>query len=353
MSSVLVISADGNGGAIASRLAEESDVVRLYFGCNKKVAGSGHGNVTVIHSLSMLEQFDFVLFDGNGFEGTDYRLREKGIKAVGGGSFGRKVANDAVYGRRVAESLLEDVDSSEECPPKGIDLSVTGWFDGESFINCFVFSGRYKRFMDGDKGVETENMGSVVWAVAKPEDSLVKKCLLPLAELLQKVRHVGLMGVNVTVTEDDIYFNRFETWPVYEDILAFTEILKGSLFDFLLKLVLKKHDRVDMFNTYGMAVRLSVPPYPYKIRNYMKCEYDSPVMDKKAKKHVLLNDICNDSSILGYVSARGVTSREAGKRIGRTVTGMNLKPEVQYRTDIGHDIEKKIELLKTWGWLNV
>ena len=220
----------------------------------------------------------------------------------------------------------------------------------------------YKRFMEGDRGCQTGCMGNVVWMTQASKDLIVQKALLPLAPLLRKVNYLGPIDVNCILSEDEIYFLEFTTRFGYDAIQALVELYKGNVFDMFWKFTTQDLG-VKFWDDYGIAVRLSVPPYPNTNGNGLPNLKGVQVLDvpQAAWKHLMLSDVMFTNNtprlagvdgVIGCATARGSTINEARKRVYRTVGNIIIHQDVQYRRDIGYDVEQRIEKLKTWGWLS-
>jgi phosphoribosylamine--glycine ligase len=217
-----------------------------------------------------------------------------------------------------------------------------------------------KRFMEGDKGPNTGCMGNVVWATNG--DKLTATVLEPLEPLLERVGYVGPLDINCMVTQDAAYFLEFTARFGYDAIQAWNELLKLPLFDYLYKVATKQADEVPVFqDSYSIAVRLSVPPYPSEKGAEQWTGVQVLDVPKEASKHTWLADVMRKDNtdvvagvdgVLGCVTARGSSVRECRRRAYRTINNIVIHPDVQYRSDIGADAEENIVRLKEWGWLN-
>jgi phosphoribosylamine-glycine ligase len=243
----------------------------------------------------------------------------------------------------------------------GIEISTEGWFNGKHFINqLFNHTIENKRFMEGDKGCQTGCMGNVVWTSDPNKDRIIQHALLPLTPLLKKVDYLGPIDINCIITENDIYFLEFTARFGYDAIQAFTELYKGKLFDMLWKLAVQ-NTSFNLWSDYSIAVRLSMPPYPQDEDCSMLKGVQVLDIPQPARKHLMLSDVmlqdgtetlAGVDGVIGCVTARGQTISEARKRAYRTIDNCVIHQDVQYRRDIGLDVERKIEQLKVWGWID-
>ena len=346
MGSVLVVSKNGGLFPVAKRLADEKGLIKIHTQQNFAL---NHKNLAKIESFGLLEQYDCILFDQNGHEEKADQCRASGLKVIGGGTFSRKLVHDNDYSTRVLTTLLKGVNCKKETD--GIRLTVEGWFDGTE-LHYFTHTFNDERFMNGDKGMITESMGKTTWAVTRDSSKLIDRCLIPLTEHLNKVAYTGRMDVRVVLSESDVCFDGFEPYCNTTTLSALTEILKGTLFDFLWDIAGGSRGDIKTFDDYGVATCLSVPPYPYKAGQPEEKEYLNEV-NEHALRHTMLMPQPLPTGEIGCVSARGATTREAMKRINRVLSKLINEADVQYRDDIGRSVEQKIEALKTWGWLSV
>jgi len=241
----------------------------------------------------------------------------------------------------------------------GIEVSTEGWFNGEDFV-LFNHTLEHKRLMEGELGPMTGCMGNVVWDCEA--DKLVEQTLLPLVPLLEKVKYKGPIDVNCIVTEQAAHFLEFTARFGYDAIQAWTELIKGPFFNFLWSFATGE-TYFQIREDYGFAVRLSMPPYPLDDEEEFKDLNGVQLLNipKGAEKHTFLMDVmlkdkvpvcAGVDGILGCVTARGSDIYEVRKRAYRTARNISIHGDIQYRKDIGAGVEKKIEKLKTWGWLD-
>jgi phosphoribosylamine-glycine ligase len=204
-------------------------------------------------------------------------------------------------------------------------------------------------------------MGNVVFTTSG--NKLTQSVIDPLAPLLKKMNYVGPIDVNAILQKDRGFFIEFTTRFGYDAIQAYLELVKGSVFDFLYKIASGSNKPVDVFeDSFSIAVRISVPPWPGGKTDVDKL-HGIQMLDipEKAMNHVWLSDVmlCDEGvpvlagvdGVLGCVTARGSTIRECRRRAYRTLDNILIHNDVQYREDIGADVDEKISKLVEWGWL--
>lgn len=421
MASILILSVYGSGVPIGLRLAQEGHIVKIWIKeQNARANLDGYRNPSKIQEpRRMLEQYDLVLSDMVGLGPLCEELRSKGKLVLGGGTFNDKLELDREFGLKVCRSLMKVKEPTsrtfktvEECLEylesattpqvvkplgnapvyltlvssdgenrtlksllkekgkelvpciiqervEGIEISTEGWFDSKEWVLPFNHTFEKKRLMEGDKGPNTGCMGNVVFTTEG--DKLVETLLIPLTPLLKKVEYVGPIDVNCIVDEKDAYFLEFTARFGYDAIQALAELLKIPLFDFLYGVAARQIKKVQVYDGYGGAVRLSIHPYPLREGHKESRGVKFLEIPEEGRRHIWLADVMMDKElgevcagvdgVLGSVTARGESVRECRRRIYRTVKNIVIHRDVQYRGDIG-EIEESVQQLKEWGWLN-
>ncbi len=242
----------------------------------------------------------------------------------------------------------------------GIEISTEGWFNGKEWTRPFNHTIEFKRFMENNKGCNTGCMGNVVWPTQG--DKLTSLALEPLAPLLEKVNYIGPLDVNVIVTEQDAYWLEWTPRFGYEAIQTWMELIKLPLFEYLYRLASRQTNEFEVYDELAIGVRLSIAPYPNLDTNLLANTQGVQVVDvpQEARKHVWLADVMKRDDVevlagvdgvVGCVTARGATVRECQRRAYRTVKNICISDDVQYRCDIGDQVEEQRKQLNAWGWI--
>lgn len=343
MASILILSKSGAGLPLTRRLALEGNIVKVWCQEDKtRDALKGSKNPSFIGDpRKMLEQYDLILPDESGMGKSIEYAKTQG-KLCFGGTFSDKLELDPEYAKKVYSTLVK---LPEEELEEGISISLQGWFNGETFINLFVYTVNKDRFMEGDKGSNSCHMGCISWL--SQEDKLISTTLMELIPLLLKVNYLGPLTINFIIQESRVKFKGFVSRFTYDQMESLTELIKGTLFDFIYSVATTKGMDPKAYLEYSMSVRLSVPPYPYEFE--LPRTSEELFIDPRAERHIWLSKVNN---VLGCVTARGESVRECKRRVYRTIQNLELRQDVQYRRDIGDDVEEKKALLSQWGWLN-
>ena len=239
----------------------------------------------------------------------------------------------------------------------GIEISTEGWFNGHDWVRPFNHTFEEKRLMDGGVGPNTGCMGNVV--LAADENRIVRETVLKLTPFLRKISYRGPVDVNSIVNTQGVFALEFTMRPGYDAIEALTELLREPLGTLLFEVATGVKREMDLpSDEYGIAVRVSVPPWPHARPSAEQA--GMPLrFPREAGKHVYLTDAYLEDGqpryaafdgVVAKVTARGRSPSEARGRVYRTLTNMRI-PDAQYRTDIGQRVHSNLTLLRSMGYL--
>jgi hypothetical protein len=291
----------------------------------------------------LLEQFDLVIQVGAGLGELSEECKDKG-KTVLGGTFNDRLEEDESYSNSVVSMLLKNPLKVPDTPP--LPISITGWFNQEEFT-LFNYSFNYTKFLEHDRGVD-KNSGSVVW-IGKDRDKLIFETLLKLTPLLQKVKYLGPITMNVICFQEEKIFLSFNTF-ITPTFFPYLELLKCSTWDLLWKCTQLKQEVSTREQDVALSVVLSLPPYPYNFNLEIRETESYLNVPEPAKSHTHL--LPEAYGFIGCITSRGEGSNEARRRLYRTINNIVLNQTVQYRSDIGYGVEERINQLKKWEWLS-
>lgn len=231
----------------------------------------------------------------------------------------------------------------------GIELSTEAWFNGEQFLLPINSTMEEKKFMVGNVGPNTGCMGNVVWAWDTDTSQFLYEYLFkPLEPELRSANYCGPIDINGIWNEQGIHGLEWTARFGYDAIQAFSTILDEPL-ESVLKNLKQLTELPVREGYYGMALRVSIPPYPSDGE-----VPEVPVLiDKKAMPNVYLSDV-KQSTKSGLVCAGTDGYVLALASSARTLPPLQRKvyslldyiqiPGIQYRTDIGDRVieERKV-----------
>ena len=248
---------------------------------------------------------------------------------------------------------------------EGIEISTEGWFNGEDWLTPFNHTIEYKRFLAGNLGPNTGCSGNLVWAVDKPQKDKFVENLKKLGPFLKAAGYKGPIDINTIATSGGIFALEITARIGYDAIEALYEIMTvgtqglAGVFEDLgrgsdptfVDLPVKQ-------GMFGVAVRLTVPPYPH--RKADKRDKGLPILGVPEDfEHFYLTDVFFNNNLLQWSASDGVLMKvgASGKTIKEAISKVyeragSIRAEgLQYRTDIAADAERSIAQLKKWGYL--
>lgn len=263
-------------------------------------------------------------------------------------------------------SLRYDFSVSLQERVYGVEVGVGRYFNGNDWIGPIEMNVEHKRFMNGDIGPLTGEMGTIMWYVEE-ENELFRRTLKKLEPHLKKIGFKGDIDINCMVNESEAFpleaTSRFGSpasklqdeihlSPWGEFLMAGA---KGLPFDLKYK------------EGYGLAVSIVIPPFPYRVGFYDPYFKGVDVFFKNSlteeeKKMVHFEEISRrDNNTYYSTGSEGCvlfitscerTLQKARKKVYSLIEKIVI-PHMMYRTDIGEKfLDKDIKLLRDWGWIN-
>lgn len=146
---------------------------------------------------------------------------------------------------------------------KGIEISTEVWFSKGNPVYPTNGTMELKKFMPGDVGPNTGCMASVVWPYHPKEPRIVQQTVKKMYPALKAIKFTGPLDVNSLVDEQGkAWFLEFTPRFGYSAIYAMTELLNQDLAKVLHDCATEKLSKINMREEFGMALRVTVPPYP-------------------------------------------------------------------------------------------
>jgi hypothetical protein len=343
---IRLISKHGNALGLILRLAQKGHDVDFWV-YDKKAKGGYRGIVKQVDRWNAGLTPDMViLFDMVGVGSVADSLK-KTHKVYGGGKINDSLELNISFGRKIAQT-------------NGIKLSETN--GPEMSVECFYVDGvplyetlnstiKFKRFMEGDKGVLTDCMGSVVRFWKNNNPKIYKHTLGKIEGFLKQFKYSGPLSCNCIISEKD-RMPHFVSWTArfgYDNSYAFFE---GMDIDKFLAMVLKGERSEPSYDWLG-AVRMSSSPYPYEGNGEGRpvsmpdSEHIWP-LDIKIKDNKLTTAGIN--GVVCEITGKGKTFKELNNRIYELIEKIDV-PDRQYRSDIVDLAEKRFRILRKWKYL--
>lgn len=254
---------------------------------------------------------------------------------------------------------------------EGIEMGVAGWFGPGGWSQWFEENFEYKKLMDGDRGVQTGESGTLVRYVKKSK--LAAKVLLPCTKMLERIGYVGNASINCMIEPNaeprPMEWTLRFGWPAFHNHLSLTEgdpvQWMKDLLDGLDTLRAKKDGLLSVSVVY------SIPPYPYTGTALGKETSGIPVYHAGDREHihpVEMMKLADCPVQVGSQVLRLPNYATAGEYVlvatgtGETISGARLSAysalrkvrmpnDPQYRGDIGRGrLIKQLPNLQKMGY---
>lgn len=350
MATILFMSEFTEGLPLANAISANGHVCKIF---TKSEAPSGienRINPTFVHNLKDLKQYDLIICTANLTTDLAQEISESN-RVVGGGVFHTKLM-DKDYLNNIRSVVFKQ--EVNHLPNEDLDILYTGWFHHEhGFHKVQSLSLSSNRIMEGNRGVNIGLSGCVSTLIK--EGRLYDTFFAPLSELLTRVKFRGPITLTLTPWDDDLYVRRIIPFinPLTQ---AWDELTRCRSFELFWSFINDKLPPILMSDEFAVLIRLTLPPFPFA---YANDECDCLSVDENILAHLWLQDYCEDSdgndiiqgTQIGWASARGISLREAQRRVLRTITNAITTPLAQYRADIGSDYYDRIEMLKESKWV--
>lgn len=381
--------------------------------------------------LSWVGKDGLIVFDDIGYGSIQTKLRKQGYRVFGGSQYGDKLETDREYAQKIFaehglktketkdfENIYDAIEYIQKNPdawvvkqngsasksinyvgyfkdgkdvisllknyavnPKinrerltlqrridGIEIGVGRYFNGNDWVGPIEFNIEYKKFMSGDIGPTTSEMGTVAWYSENEKNKLYKEALEPLKPFLQKIDYRGDFEINCIVNETGAY--PLEATPRFgSPIIHLHSELHGSHWgEFLAAIADGKKHNLKWKKGIGIVILLAVPPFPYqkndKNNSFFGINIFFDKITKEEMTHVHFEEMSIDmenpdqyyiSDSRGYIMY--VTSvektLEKAQENAYSIIKKIIIPKIIYRNDIGDKFLKEDrKKLKKWGYID-
>lgn len=255
----------------------------------------------------------------------------------------------------------------EFCP--GIEVAVGGWVGRNGFASYFLENFEHKKLMNGEKGPNTGEMGTVMKYVRAEESKLARELLLPVEAELIRCGYTGYIDVAVMVgTEgsrkgklNPLEFTCRKGWPIFN----IQQILYSDVVGWMKDLV-EGRDTFQPDPDIAAGILVAMPDFPYmkasldKLQGFPvwgvdKIRYNfHPVhmklgegFDEKGKKIPMLvtagTEVC-------VVTGCGKSVKQATEKAYKNLESIEMPNSPMYRTDIGDRLEAQLPVLQKYGY---
>jgi phosphoribosylamine---glycine ligase len=256
----------------------------------------------------------------------------------------------------------------EFCP--GIEVAVGGWVGKNGFLGHVLENFEFKKLMNGEKGPNTGEMGTVMKYVPFSESKLAMELLAPVEAALIRCGYTGYIDVAVMLgTEgprkgllNPLEFTSRHGWPLF----CIQQILHGDVTGWM-KDALDGRDTFQPEPDIAVGVFVAMPDFP---GHYLKEEQLSgfPVWGLTKENrynfhpfNMKLGEGIDDKgrpvpmmvtagNAIATVTGCGKTVQMAKRDAYGHLSELEIPNSPMYRTDIGDRLEKQLPILQKYGY---
>ena len=253
----------------------------------------------------------------------------------------------------------------------GVEFGVGGWFGPGGFNKYWCEGFEHKKLMNGELGVATGEMGTVL---RYTEDSkLADEVLKPLEDYLHGLGYTGYVDVNCIIDKDGkvwpLEFTMRPGWPLFQ---IQTRLHRGDPIEWMADL-LDGRDTMKVSKKVGCGVIIAIPDFPYSRLTKRDCSgyplfgltEEDTVTDvhlsevQWGKAPAMVNDkvkldvpmYVTAGDYICTVTGEGNTVCEAAANTYDTIKKkIEIPNSIMYRTDIGEKVEKFLPELQRHGY---
>lgn len=295
---------------------------------------------------------DMTIFDTNSFAGRADEMRIGGHKILGPSRWSSMLAHDGVYKSQIIASLGFPNNNLQQ----GTNFYISAWFNGATFISTYA-SFVYRRFMSGGAGPDlncTGMLGNFNGVTSKTWRTFVE----PLEKMLKKVNHRGPVHIHAIVQGDQFSVKDINASFMHPLSLLLYENSSKTPSTILLALFDETSKPIKPIDSWASGLQLSVTPYPHGDLKEDRFIQTQGIVQANMN-HIWLGNIskkdgqyyAHANGLVGYVCARGINEHECVRRMYRTVSNLKVA-DLQYRNDVGRNIQNMITSLTHPGWLS-
>ncbi len=248
----------------------------------------------------------------------------------------------------------------------GIEVAVGGWFGPSGFLDAININFEHKKLMNGEIGVNTGEMGTVI-SYVKSNDKLAKKVLFPVEDYLKSIKYTGYIDVSVIIDAEGnplpLEFTCRPGWPHFQIISALND---GDPANWMVDL-LDGYDSLEVKPGIATGVAITIPDFPYNMVNPEKyigipvyCDQRNDIHPYEIKAGIAPTVIANKvvdaptwvsaGTYLCVVTGVAATVSGASKKAYETVKEIEIPNSPGYRTDIGDRLKNELPELHKLGY---
>lgn len=253
---------------------------------------------------------------------------------------------------------------------EGIEIAVSRFFNGNKWIGPIEVNIEHKKFLSGNVGPTTSEMGTIAWYDSNENNKLFINTLVKLEPFLKKINYRGVIDINCIVNETGAHpleaTARFGSPIVHLQSEVYFNQWKNDIGNFFYNIAAGNEFTPLSKNGFGMVILLAVPPFPYSKKMKGISQYGQTIyfnnLSPEEFKHVHFEEvsykkkdneyyISDDRGYILYVTTFGESMDKAQEDAYKLINKIHF-PMMLYRNDVGTSfIKKDMIKLKELGYL--
>lgn len=250
----------------------------------------------------------------------------------------------------------------------GIEMGISAFFGPGGFSAAIEESFEHKKFLVGDLGGNTGEMGTIIRHVERSK--LFELVLEPLEDYLHLLNYCGDVSVNCIIDDKGkpwpLEFTMRLGWPDFNIRQA---VIKGDPVEWMRDLLVGK-DTLEVSTDVAAGVIVAHGDFPHDKDDPKEwCGYPLRGLTDEIEKHVCLQQMQYGKTPklaggkvkmeYGYLTAgtynlvclgKGRTVRRAADRALSVAKSLDMPSNMMYRTDIGARLEDQLPILHRLGY---
>ncbi len=252
----------------------------------------------------------------------------------------------------------------------GVEMAVGGWLGPAGFMPGWCENWEFKKLMNGEKGVATGEMGTVLRVVEKSK--LADMVLKPLEDYLVSTGHTGYVDVNCIIDDSGtpwpLEWTMRPGWPLFNIQQA---LIEGDHAEWLANLAHGRSVKQPfVLNRVATGVVLSIPDFPYSritrkevvgipiyianpriMPSLSLCEVGMGEAPQEVAGKILTAPClvtAGDYVLVAHGS--GPTVQASRRAAYRVLDQVEIPNSPMWRTDIGLRLAKQLPLIQKHGF---
>lgn len=253
---------------------------------------------------------------------------------------------------------------------EGIEIAIGRFFNGVEWVGPLVINKEHKHFMNHNIGPLGGESGTIMWYDSNEKTKLFQMTLAKLTDHLRAHNHIGYVDLNCIINgEQSLYPLEFTCRFGSSTNQLQSEIQISPWGEFLYALASKNKYDLQFKQGYGVAVALTVPPYPYKTSDTTLTQkgvgiFFDDTLNETEQEHIHYEDVSQTTNEYGsrlqvagnsgyvlYVTHVAKSIKFARQEVYKIIQKIHI-PKMFFRTDIGETFEQhEQKTLQKWKWI--